>query len=367
MLTFCSLLMFAEKWIFNRLPNYFATFDPTSPILHPKPTILSMKSSVSPDIDQQMAQDVLQGLTQTPRRLPSRYFYDDRGSQLFQDIMRMDTYYPMNCEYDIFRQQTDQVLDFFSSPEKQFRLVEFGAGDGYKTKVLLKRMLERGFNFTYLPIDISEGAIDTLADSINEDLPRVDFQAVVGDYFDALHQINAAQHPNEHKVVLFLGSNIGNFTRAAALEFLQALAKEMKPQDRALIGFDLKKDPKVILPAYSDPWGITRAFNLNLLTRFNRELGANFDIDTWDHYASYDPISGETKSYLLSKATQRVHIESLERSFSFSAWEPIWTELSQKYDYTMIRDLAKSAGFKVVENLTDERHYYVNSVWEKVQ
>lgn len=315
------------------------------------------------DIDHTMAGDVITGLSETPKRLSSKYFYDNRGSQLFQDIMHMDTYYLMNCEYEIFEKQTGNLTHSFSPKGKPFNLIEFGAGDGYKTKLLLSQMLKIGQQFTYMPIDISSGALDTLQDSLMEALPDLHLRTVQGEYFEALHRVNE-DHVEGHKVILFLGSNIGNFIREQALRFLKGLAREMQAEDRVLIGFDLKKDPKVILPAYSDPWGITRAFNLNLLNRLNRELGADFDLEHWDHFASYDPVSGETKSFILSKKAQRVHFESLERGFSFQRWEPIWTELSQKYDIAMIRDLAENSGFEVVENFYDERKYYLNSLWK---
>lgn len=321
-----------------------------------------MKSTVSPDIDQQMALDVLNGLKASPKRLPSQYFYDDVGSELFRDIMRMKSYYPTDCEYEIFKEQAAGICEAFTQPGTPFRFIEFGAGDGFKTKLLLRHMLHAQTPFTYLPIDISEGAIDNLAADLQKEMPALDFRAVVGEYFDALHRINE-MHGEGHKVILFVGGNIGNFTRPEAIKFLQAAAKEMDPHDQILIGFDLKKEPRTILSAYDDPEGITRAFNLNLLTRFNRELGANFDLSQWQHYASYEPLSGETRSYLLSRQEQEVHFAAMDETISFHAWEAIWTELSQKYDFDMIAALAEASGFEVVHNFVDSRGYLVDSVW----
>jgi dimethylhistidine N-methyltransferase len=321
-----------------------------------------MKSSVSPNIDQQMAQDVRWGLGQHPRQLLSQYFYDDAGSELFRDIMRMESYYLTDCEYEIFDQQAAGITKVFTQPGTPFRLIELGAGDGLKTKLLLRHLLQTDRQFTYLPIDISEGAIDNLSADLLAELPDLDFQAVVGEYFDALHRINES-HGQGHKVILFVGGNIGNFSQPAAITFLQAVAREMDPKDQLLIGFDLKKDPRTILRAYDDEGGITRAFNLNILSRLNRELGANFQIDQWQHYASYDPVSGETKSYLVSEAAQDVHFSVLKETFHFGAWEPIWTELSQKYDLAMIESLAQAAGFQVIHNFIDERGFLMDSVW----
>mgnify|MGYP006268011537 CR=1 FL=1 len=321
-----------------------------------------MKSTVSPDIDQQMARDVLSGLKTSPKRLPSQYFYDDVGSELFRDIMRMESYYPTDCEYEIFEQQAEGICKVFAQPGTPFRLIEFGAGDGLKTKLLLHHLLGKSTPFTYLPIDISEGAIDNLVVDLTSELPELEYRAVVGEYFDALHRINE-MHGEGHKVILFVGGNIGNFTRPEALKFLQAAAREMDPQDQILVGFDLKKEPRTILSAYDDPDGITRSFNLNLLTRFNRELGANFDLEQWQHYASYNPLTGETRSYLLSRCEQAVHFAALDETITFHAWEAIWTELSQKYDLDMIASLAEDAGFEVVHNFVDSRGYLVDSVW----
>ena len=321
-----------------------------------------MKSTVSPDIDQQMARDVLEGLKASPKRLPSQYFYDDRGSELFCDIMRMESYYPTDCEYEIFKHQAQGICETFAQAGTPFRLIEFGAGDGLKTKLLLHHLLDSHTPFTYLPIDISEGAIDNLVADLKSELPRLEYRAVVGEYFDALHRINE-MHGEGHKVILFVGGNIGNFIRPEALKFLRAAAKEMDPQDQILVGFDLKKEPRTILKAYDDSEGITRAFNLNLLTRFNRELGANFNLDQWQHYASYEPLSGETRSYLLSRQEQEVYFAALDETISFHAWEAIWTELSQKYDLSMIAALAEDAGFEVVHNFVDSRGFLVDSVW----
>lgn len=321
-----------------------------------------MKSTVSIDIDRQMAQDVLDGLSAPQKYLSSRYFYDDAGSKLFQQIMRMESYYPTDCEYEIFDQQSADMASLFTQAGDTFRLIEFGAGDGLKTKLFLHHLLATETPHTYMPIDISEGAIDRLTADLRAEMPALSFQAVVGDYFDALHRINE-MHGAGHKVILFLGGNIGNFSHDEAVTFLQGIAAEMSPQDQLMIGFDLKKEPRTVLSAYDDSEGITRDFNLNLLRRFNRELGADFCLDYWQHYATYDPISGETKSYLMSEREQHVHIKALNQSFQFAAWEPVWTELSQKYDFGMIESLAKDAGFRVLQHFTDSRTYFVDSVW----
>ena len=273
----------------------------------------------------QFAHDVLKGLRASPKHISSRYFYDDKGSEIFRQIMRMPEYYLTDCEYEIFDQQTDAIQQAFTTDADSFRLIEFGAGDGLKTKLLLKHFLKNKLSFKYTPIDISGSALDNLAKDLSKELPDLKVKPVKGEYFEALHTLYG--NFEEQKIVLFLGSNIGNFTQKEAIHFLTRLSSELNKGDLAFIGFDLKKDPEIILKAYNDPAGITREFNLNLLRRMNRELGANFDLKNFRHYPTYDPISGETKSYLLSTQSQIVHFADLDEAIQFDAWEGIWLEL----------------------------------------
>ncbi len=167
-----------------------------------------------------------------------------------------------------------------------------------------------------------------------------------------------------NKLVLFLGSNIGNFSPEDATRFLQALNDQLQTGDLLLMGIDIKKHPKDILAAYNDSAGITKAFNLNLLNRINTELGADFDLAKFDHYPTYNPITGACKSYLISLEEQDVHING--DTISFSQYEPVWTELSQKYDEQEIADLAAQTGFRTVNNYFDQEHRFVDTLWEKV-
>lgn len=320
-------------------------------------------ASTTQYFDQAFADDIVAGLSSTPKRLSSKYFYDDTGSKIFQQIMRMDSYYLTDAEFEIFDTKGSDMVHACSPDGSSFRLVEFGAGDGLKTKVLIQNLLSNNIEFTYTPIDISSGALKGLVEDCKTTFPGLTVESLQGDYFQALDRL-IASGDTQRKVILFLGSNIGNFKREEALNFLRAVRAHMNPGDRLLIGFDLKKDPHVILPAYSDPEGITAEFNLNLLDRINRELGGNFDRNKWQHYASYDPLSGETKSYLLPTEDQDIHLAGPDKSFSVMAWEPIWTELSQKYDDAMIRDLAQESGFEYLEAIRDSRRYFVEAIWE---
>jgi len=310
----------------------------------------------------EFATDTIEGLSSNNKFLSSKYFYDDKGSRIFQDIMRMPEYYLTDCELEIFETQKQHILDELNTNHGGFQLIELGAGDGLKTKILLKHFLEKEVNFKYSPIDISKDAVVQLVDGIRKEYPQLKVKGLIGDYFNLISQIQ----PNGYskKIVLFLGSNIGNFDRQTSLEFLTHLKEVLNPQDQLLIGFDMKKDPEVILKAYNDPHGYTASFNLNLLRRINRELDADFNIENFKHEEIYNPDSGEAKSYLISLTDQSVYIAEIDKTIDFVAGEKIYMEMSQKYDKEMINNLAEDCGFEIVRNFTDKRQFFMNSLWK---
>ncbi|MCF8373150.1 MAG: L-histidine N(alpha)-methyltransferase [Bacteroidales bacterium] len=308
------------------------------------------------------AKDTLEGLTSQHKYLSSKYFYDDRGSKIFQDIMRMPEYYLTDCELEIFQTQKQEILADFLGSGSHFDLLELGAGDGLKTKVLLAHFLNQKVNFRYTPIDISEVAVINLVSDLEHELAGLEVNGLVGDYFDLIGDDKLNGHTK--KIILFLGSNIGNFNRKKSLAFLRRLGEAMNPNDQLFIGFDLKKESDVILNAYNDPYGHTAAFNLNLLQRINNELDADFDLSKFIHQEVYDPQTGTAKSYLISQKNQQVRIHELDQTIYFDAGEKVYTEMSQKYDSDMIQDLATGSGFEVVRNYCDQRQYFVNSLWK---
>ena len=184
----------------------------------------------------------------------------------------------------------------------------------------------------------------------------------MGDYFRLIEKING--YNQSKKILLFLGSNIGNYNENETLNFLNKLKSVMHSGDLLFIGFDLKKDPEIILKAYNDPHGHTAAFNLNLLQRINNELNANFVLHNFRHHEVYNPQSGTAKSKLISLEKQEVYIYDLNKTISFEKGETIFMEMSQKYDIKMIMDLADNSGFKIVRNFYDKRQYFVNSLWK---
>lgn len=299
-----------------------------------------------------LAAHVAAGLRQTPKALSSMYFYDEVGSRLFQQIMDLPEYYPTRTEYSIFAHHAELIVAELCPREAEgpFSLVELGAGDGLKTKLLLRALLASGQDFAYVPVDISPSAIEGLIESLKRELPSLRVEPIVADYATALAQLPGRAG---RKSVLFLGSNIGNFGPADRAAFLARLAAPLSPADRLLIGFDLQKNPRRIRAAYDDARGITAAFNLNLLTRLNRELGADFDLRYWQHYPDYDPISGAMRSFLVSTRAQSVHFTALNENFHFAAWEVIHTENSYKFTAPLIENMAVAAGLRVAATFTD--------------
>ncbi len=310
------------------------------------------------------AEDVLQGLSATPKFLSSKYFYDDEGSRLFQQIMRLPEYYLTEAEFEIFSTQTAAIFEAFAGQNENFDLIELGAGDGAKTAVLIDFFLKQRTDFSYVPIDISAEAIHSLTEKFAAQFPDLTIQAEQGDYFQTLKTFQAKTETR--KIILFLGSNIGNFSHEQAREFFRQLRAVMNDADLLFIGFDLQKDPRVIRRAYDDASGVTAAFNLNLLTRINCELGANFDLNCFSHYAAYHPIEGAARSFLISRKAQTVFIEALARKFEFAAWEPIFMEISQKYSLRLIEELAAASGFRVERNFFDKKTFYADSLWKPV-
>ncbi|MDO7848159.1 L-histidine N(alpha)-methyltransferase [Hymenobacter sp. M29] len=303
------------------------------------------------NVTTELAQHVAEGLGKMPKTLSSMYFYDDAGSRLFQQIMDLPEYYPTRAEFAIFREHGPALAAALSPAGSDgFSLVELGAGDGAKTKLLLSELLRTATAFTYAPVDISAGAMTGLVDTLRRELPALRVAPVVEDYATALTQLRT--WPGS-KAVLFLGSNIGNFGPAERLDFLRQLAAPLGPADRLLIGFDLQKDPRRIRAAYDDAQGVTAAFNLNLLTRLNRELDADFDLAHWQHYTDYSPLTGAVRSFLVSTCAQQVRIAALDETVDFAAWEIIHTENSFKFTLPQIEALAAEVGLRVVEVFTD--------------
>lgn len=304
--------------------------------------------------------DVLTGLQSNPKHLSSKYFYDKTGDELFQKIMAMPEYYLTRCELDIFKNKTSELAEAIRFDEQPFDLIELGAGDAMKSTYLLKYLSEKRADFTYMPIDISGNILSVLENNLKNKLPEINIKTLEGEYFQMLKK--AMKLSSRRKVILFLGGNIGNMTSKEAEKFCTSLHQLLNSEDIVLIGFDLKKNPFTVLNAYSDKSGITAEFNLNLLTRINRELGGNFDIEQFEHYESYDPITGACRSFLISLKNQQVKIE--EQTIDFAENEVIDMEVSQKFSKSDIEYLAEKSGFSITRNISDSKEWFIDSIWK---
>jgi L-histidine Nalpha-methyltransferase len=315
------------------------------------------------DIDASFVKDVRKGLSSFPKFLYSKYIYDAKGDKLFQDIMALPEYYLTNCEFDILSLHTEEIARLFNNQKTGFDLIELGAGDGKKTKVLLRYLSKNNFDFVYKPIDISQNALNSLAKNLAQELPKVIIDGEKGMYFEVLERLQ--QYTSRKKVLMVLGSNIGNLLHDKAIDFLTKLKDIMGPEDLLFMGFDQKKNPQTILDAYNDATGVTAAFNKNLLHRINNELEGNFEVDKFMHWEVYDPESGTAKSYLVATQAMKVTIKALDLSINFEAWETIHTEISQKYDDKVVQWLADSSGLQIETSFEDEKGYYKDYVFRR--
>jgi len=312
--------------------------------------------------DDQFAQAVLEGLSRKPKRLPSWLIYDDRGSEIFTEITQLTGYHPAQCEFEIFQKYKQAVTDLLA--KNAFRVIELGAGDGKKTQILLEHFIQKQLTFEYVPIDISEGAIQNLVAALESKFSQntLSVTGLAADYFDGLREIK--RHRNVRNMVLFLGSTIGNMELPAAEQFVRTLRESLNEGDYVMIGFDLMKHPKTLDAAYNDASGVFERFNLHLLDVLNRKLGANFVKEHYVQQGQYQPRTHAVESYIYSTREQVVFIKALEREFCFGAWEAMQTEHSYKYTQPEIEVLAEKSGYRVVTHLFDAHHYFVDSIWE---
>lgn len=313
---------------------------------------------------EQFKNDVDAGLSSSEKTLPSKYFYDEIGDALFVEIMHAAEYYLTRAELEIFQAKTLQLIDVLGlKRETYFELIELGAGDGLKTKELLAMLDRKLFNFDYFPVDISQNALDKLEKKFARELPRVSLKKMQGDYFEVIESLKSSNHP---KVVLFLGSNLGNMSDEEATEFLYKLGENLNVGDKLLLGVDLIKDASIVLPAYNDKDGITAAFNINLLNRINKELGGNFDVSQFKHQPEYTEKEGIAKSFLMSLSDQEVKIGKIGKTFKFEAGEKIATEISRKYNDEIIGKIIENAAFEVVDKITDSKNYFSNYILKRI-
>jgi len=313
------------------------------------------------DVTNDFFRDTWRGLSTSPKHLQSKYFYDDEGDSIFQEIMACPEYYPTKCEFDIFSNKCNEMANVVLSYFRDFDVVELGAGDASKSVYFLETLLRRGIDFTYCPIDISENIISYLSKKLPTVLPGLKVHGLNGEYFDMLEELKDISGRN--KLVLFLGASIGNIPLENTVDFFRELRTHLAPGDLILTGFDLKKDPRIILAAYDDDAGITRRFNLNLLQRINKTLDADFDITQFAHRPVYNERTGACKSYLESLKTQRVRIGEVGW-IHFQKGERIYMEISQKYTVPQTDEFGLAAGFTPVRHFYDSKKWFLDALWE---
>lgn len=296
-----------------------------------------------------MRQDVLAGLRGTPKRLSSKYFYDARGSKLFEQITRTPEYYLTRVECDLLRASGAEIA---AAVGPRAHVIEYGSGSGAKTRLLLRALDDA---VAYTPVEISYSALAGSIGHLAAEFPGVEMLPLLGDFLQAQSPPSPRRTP-ARRLLFFPGSTIGNFKRAQAVGLLRAMRTMLGPDGLALIGFDLVKDPEVIQAAYNDAAGITAAFTFNLLVRLNRELGADFDLDAFAHRARYAVPERRIETALVSLRPQRVQIGV--ETFDFAADEGVEVEISQKYDDRLIAGLAAGAGLRVERGWNDPRDWF---------
>jgi dimethylhistidine N-methyltransferase len=292
-------------------------------------------------------EDVIAGLSRPQKALPPKYFYDARGSRLFERICRLPEYYPTRCELALTRAHLAKIARFAGTGGT---LIEYGSGEGAKSRLLIRALCPAA----YVPIDISRDALAAAAARLAREFPWLRIRAVHGDFSQPLKIPPLAGAGR--RVVYFPGSTIGNLTPAEAHAFLRMTRGQVGPAGAMLVGVDLKKDAGVLHAAYNDSRGVTARFNLNLLARVNRELGADFDLRRFRHYAFYNAALGRIEMHLVSLARQSVNVGRYR--FAFEAGESIHTENSYKYAAAEFQALAARAGFRGTKVWLDRREMF---------
>ncbi len=298
-----------------------------------------------------IAADVLGGLSQPGKCLPPKLFYDARGSALFEQICELPEYYLTRTERAILERNIDAIALAVGNVHT---VVELGAGSASKTALLLHALVRRADPITYVPIDVSASALRAAARQLRARIPRLRLAPVVADYTRGMPLRN---NPAP-RLILYIGSSIGNFDRMEAASLLARVRRTMQPSDRLLLGIDLAKAPQVLLPAYNDAQGVTAAFNKNMLERMNRELEADFDLDRFRHLALWNQTESRVEMHLESAVRQQVWLGGLSRGFGFEAGETIHTENSYKYTAAMLRWLFDAASMTSLQSWTDDRHWF---------
>lgn len=304
------------------------------------------------------ADDVRTGLGAKPKSLPPKYFYDELGSKLFEAICLLPEYYPTRAEREILDRYADDIAASVPGPVE---LIELGSGNAQKTRLLIRALLDRQPELHFLPIDISDAALESSSQELLDSFPALHITGYASDYLGALDRLKTNR--TTPRLVLFLGSNIGNLDAHEARELLRRLRATLATGDALLLGADLKKDRSVLEDAYDDPTGVTAAFNLNVLARINRELDANFDVRRFAHRAHYDEEAGCVRIHIVSLCQQTAYIRAIDTTVVFDEGETIHTENSHKYALEDLSRLANDMGFIRAETWFDDHRRFSSNLF----
>lgn len=322
-----------------------------------------MTAAASPapalQIDERVASVVREGLSSRPKRLPAWLFYDCAGSNLFEAITKLPEYYLTRTERRIFSQASEEIVEQASNG-RRLRVAELGAGSAEKTRLLLRAAVERQDALVYEPVDVSASALEMAKRRIEREIRGVTVAPRVMDYTDGddrrFHL--GAMDADESRLVLYIGSSIGNFEPHQAARLLRRVRAGLKPGDSMLLGIDLVKDERMLVSAYDDAQGVTAKFNRNMLVRLNRELDADFDLEAFAHRAVWNKAKSRMEMHLVSRCAQQVSLDELNMTVEFAAGETIHTENSYKYRPGQAERLLAETGFRAERTWTDDRGWF---------
>jgi L-histidine Nalpha-methyltransferase len=310
-------------------------------------TILDCHSTLKND-----GEDVIQGLTKNPKTLPAKYFYDSRGSQLFEQICELPEYYPTRTEASILRQYAGEIARITGDCE----LVELGSGSSTKTRLLLNAYQSRNYSCKYVPVDVSASILKESALQLQVEYPALYVQGLIGTYEQALAQLTPASLPA--RMIFFLGSSLGNFTPQECDVLLNQIKDVLAPGDYFLLGIDLQKSQQILEAAYNDSQGITAAFNLNMLDHLNWRFQGDFDTNLFTHQAIYNQQENQIEMYLHCQTSHVVNLEKLGLNVTWKTGESILTEISRKFDLDTVEKELDSKGLKTIKSFTDPQKWF---------
>jgi L-histidine Nalpha-methyltransferase len=327
------------------------------PIEHPR-SRLTIHDLAQRNGHVDFAQDIKRGLSSQPKQLFPKYLYDELGSRLFEAICEVDEYYLTRAEDEILTTHADEIVA--TIPEAD-TLIELGSGSAEKTRKIIEAFIRQRGELLFVPVDISASALAESSHALLDSYPQLRINAYAADYFQALDALQLADA--KPVLVLFLGSNIGNFEPADALNFMRAIRRVLRPGDALLLGADLKKDRRILEAAYDDSLGVTRSFIVNELERINRELGANFDLWTFGLRSIYNETAGRVEIYLESLRPQTVEVRGLELMLDFKAGERIHVENAYKFDPEGLRLLGSQSGFDLKQTWLDKKERFSSNLF----